>query len=419
LLLTSAALERSSLSRRLCDRLLPLLGVLILIAPGYNFGQREHLMLMAALPYTAAAAVSLEGPRLRLPVAIAIGLFAALGFCLKPYFLFVPLCVEAWLALRNRSLVAWLRPEFLLIPVFGALYLAAVFAFAPSYIFVELAQSRAIYWAYNTSFAEVVKSAVIVLLPSLAGWLALIAGERNAPPKFAQAAACAASGAVLSAMVQCKGFSYHFVPAAGLLTASCLTACFARLERPAKIIPFCVAVLVLFAAAVPALKQMQDARLAGGTAGRVHALAETFRRYAGQGGFVYAFITSPRDIHPAVIASGAKWATEACCIYHLPAAVRAGERPVGQRAAIRAIAAREVDRILGDLASRRPAVIAVDAAPHKLAFANLPFDYVSWLSRDERFRRLWANYAERGRIGDFRIFIRRTPSSLEAVTRTR
>jgi hypothetical protein len=224
---------------------------------------------------------------------------------------------------------------------------------------------------------------------------------------------------LLSALVQCKGFSYHFVPAVGLLGASCLAACIVRFERPTKIIPFCVAALILFSAAVPALRLVRDARLAGGTAGRVHALAETFRRYAGQDGFVYAFTTSPRDIHPAVIASGVRWATEACCIYHLPAAVRAGERPVGQRAAIRAIAAREVDRILGDLATRRPAVVAVDASPQKLAFANLSFDYVSWLSRDERFRRLWANYAERGRIGDFRIFIRRTPSSLEAVTRTR
>ena len=80
---------------------LDVLPVLFLFGAGYDFGQREHLMAVAALPYLLAAARREGGARPR-PL-IASALFAAVGFALKPHFLAIPALVELRRAARPES----------------------------------------------------------------------------------------------------------------------------------------------------------------------------------------------------------------------------------------------------------------------------------------------------------------------------
>jgi hypothetical protein len=79
---------------------LDVLPALFLLSAGYDFGQREHLMAVAALPYLFAAERRAAGevPRGR----IAVGLLAGVAFALKPHFLGVPALVELYVLLRRR-----------------------------------------------------------------------------------------------------------------------------------------------------------------------------------------------------------------------------------------------------------------------------------------------------------------------------
>jgi hypothetical protein len=79
---------------------LDVLPVLFLLTAGYDFGQREHLMVVAALPYLLAAERRAAGSRPR--GRIAIGLLAGVAFALKPHFLGVPALVEAYVLLSRR-----------------------------------------------------------------------------------------------------------------------------------------------------------------------------------------------------------------------------------------------------------------------------------------------------------------------------
>ena len=87
----------------LCWRLLPRLGLppvmrvvaagtlpITMLGAGYDFGQREHLMLIAALPYLVLAALRAEGGRAPPGLTLGVALLAAAGFALKPHFLAIP-----------------------------------------------------------------------------------------------------------------------------------------------------------------------------------------------------------------------------------------------------------------------------------------------------------------------------------------
>ena len=71
----------------------PALIIAFVLVPLLDFGQREHSTLIAAAPYVLLIAGRAQGDEVRHPVAI--GLFAAFGFALKPFFVIVPLILEA------------------------------------------------------------------------------------------------------------------------------------------------------------------------------------------------------------------------------------------------------------------------------------------------------------------------------------
>lgn len=76
--------------------------LLVLFIPGYDFGQREHWMVLLTLPYIVACGC--RPNKLVLPAAVgaAVGVAACPGFCIKPYFLLVPVALEIWILVRLR-----------------------------------------------------------------------------------------------------------------------------------------------------------------------------------------------------------------------------------------------------------------------------------------------------------------------------
>jgi hypothetical protein len=384
-------------------------GAFLLLAPGYDFAQREHLMLIAAWPYLTAAGVRAQGHRLPVPLAGAIGLLSALGFYQKPYFLLVPLLVEIWIA-RAQGVRQWVRPETGTLAAVGFGYLGAVLVFAPDYLFGNMPDAIAGYWAYQQPVSNVVARAALALAPLAFAAGLLRRGLGDEPvPALAPILMLASAGACLSALLQAKSWSYHLVPAIGFAFMGCVVL-YAASGGGVRRQPLAAAAVVLIAAAGfgPALRDLGE-RALGRETDRIERLAALFRSHAGETGSVFAFVTSPRDVHPAVLASGARWMGSACCLHLLPAAMRADE--IGPDAAARAreAASRQVAAVVAGMAAERPAVVVVDAHQDKLGFRDHDFDYVAHLSKDARFAALWADYVEHEPIDGFRVFLRRDP----------
>ena len=199
---------------------------LLTVSAGYDFGQREHLMAIAALPYLMLAARRMEGSGPGGGWCWASRCWPALGFALKPHFLAVPGLVEA-LVLLHRGFAAgracaaaWATRCPGPWPAIWLLYLASIPLGLPGLLRPCAAAGLGLLPGPRR-FRLVAGdpdgtpgTALMLLLP-----LAVVAarGSFGALPKVL---AVAALGATVSAVVQHKGWSYHVVPVrifAGLL----------------------------------------------------------------------------------------------------------------------------------------------------------------------------------------------------------
>jgi len=167
-----------------------------------------------------------------------------------------------------------------------------------------------------------------------------------------------------------------------------------------------VAILVVTGFSISAAQAFP--RLQGdGTARRVDALAAVFRANPGPNRTVFGFITSPRDVFPAVLAARMTWTAPFCCAYLIAAAARADEAPAADRAAIRAAGKAQAESAVAAVRAREPGVIVVATGDDMLGFDGRAFDYLDWLGAQTDFAAVLAGYREIGPVGPFRVFVRR------------
>jgi hypothetical protein len=184
-------------------------------------GQREQFTLISVTPYVLLAAARAEGRKVQLPLALAIGFWAALGFALKHYFALVPLALQAWLWLRGRSIT----PEFIAVCVLGAAYIAAIFVFTPEYLTGIVPLVREAYAHYDQKLSWFLLNEVVLIgaVAVLGIWIAVPRGP------LVQALAISATVFLGIYVGQLKGFRYQGVPALGLFALAAF-ASMARLD---------------------------------------------------------------------------------------------------------------------------------------------------------------------------------------------
>lgn len=203
------------LVRRLCRDLqsgmLIVLGfpVITLLAFLDVFGQREHLTLIAIVPYLVLVARRAEGLAASRTIAIVCGILAAFGIALKPYFLLVPVVLEILPLVRTRRLP--FRTEN--IALGGALgaYALSVLLFARAYFTASLPMLM-IYQGDRRPIAYLLAQPVATMTCLLLLSLALYGRPRSS---IAQAALIAGLAFLAAYFLQGKGWRYHGVPAMG------------------------------------------------------------------------------------------------------------------------------------------------------------------------------------------------------------
>jgi hypothetical protein len=189
----------------------------VLVAlPWLQFGQREQIVLIGALPYAALIAARRAGRGVTTGLAVFVGIGAALGFALKHYFLLVPMLLELWLLAGQGRKWRPVRPETVGVASVGLVYAAAFALFARDYLSNAL---PLILLAYGVTGAERFLDLFQPAVLTAAATLALLAAYprllRTEPSGLAPAITVAALGFAGAYFIQAKGWSYHAVPFAG------------------------------------------------------------------------------------------------------------------------------------------------------------------------------------------------------------
>jgi hypothetical protein len=201
------------------------LGILMLL-PGYHFGQRDHLFVILIFPFAYLCAAALLGYRVGRSRIIWITAAAALGSFIKPHFIVLPIVLALHRTFVQRSIRALLAPEFLVFVVLGLGYAGAVLILFPDW-FAVVRRASTFYMPYGTNVMGVFQTTlhyIAILLIMLA--LGRLSSRSADQWCLIQVLFWTVMGLLLAYVLQFKGFTYHTLAfqsvMAVMLAAICL-----------------------------------------------------------------------------------------------------------------------------------------------------------------------------------------------------
>ena len=199
------------------------IGSILLVLPGVEFGQREHLMAAAVLPYLCVMAGWLDGGRPRTRTSIAVGIAAGLGCAFKPTYALAFVLPELVGLLRGRRV---LRAAPVSAAITGLAYGAAVLVLCPAFLAHAVPLALALYGGTDTPPLELLAKAWTLLF-GVAATLVLWATTHRQLAARGRFTLCLfvvlssfAVGATAVYVLQGKDWFYHRIPA----TMACVLA---------------------------------------------------------------------------------------------------------------------------------------------------------------------------------------------------
>ena len=217
LVASSMLLSQWTLCRVLPDRpasrrfLLVLSLFILLPLTGYDFGEREHLMLALILPYLWMA----SGRAMTRPMdgvtPWIVGTMAGVGILLKPYFVPLWLAVEVYVARVRGDWRSCLRHEALIVTGLGIVYAIAIVAISPEYLKLVM-WAKSVYLGSSLVLLTTLISKLGTLV-SMMAWLGfLFVRPRGCFRRCCEVMLIANLGLLSAAFIQYKGYHYHYYP---------------------------------------------------------------------------------------------------------------------------------------------------------------------------------------------------------------
>lgn len=391
--------------------LLPLAAFLLVVHPGDMFGQREHLMLAAAMPYLLAATARGAGLRPPARLLLPVMLLAGIGFALKPHFLLAPALIEAHLLLARRGLGP--RDPALWALAFGAMLHVAIMRFVtPAYLEDVVPLALRQYAEQGDAMWDAATGGVIGF--AIAAWIPLAGAAAFLPVlRLQRSLVLFVLAGIVAAVVQAKGWPYQSLPAnagcillASTTLAAIADAVFARLRRPAGGVV--LAGLVLLAGCYNGLaveRAFQPQRHFAGS--DTKHLLDIVRLYATDG---RVLVISPgvQPIFPMANYAGVRlvgrfesmwllqslyWDCARRYHYNPPWRMSADEHRV-------------FDDLSAEFARVRPSLVIIDRDAGVPVCGDEAFDYLDYFGRHPDFAATMAAYEEVGGFGRYRLFRR-------------
>ncbi|MEJ0068895.1 MAG: hypothetical protein WDO24_09420 [Pseudomonadota bacterium] len=398
-----------------------LIGFALIVYPMHSFGQREHLLLVFALPYALAAAARADRAATSQPLGrgleIAIALYALLGILLKPYFALVPLALEL-IVLGHVGIARWARsPQPRLILLGCVAYVGAVWLWLPDYFRVIVPLVAQCYEHIDLASLAglLIQDQVPALLLPLAPLAAIAFRMPGAGLSRAMVGLVLAGTA--SGILQGKGWDYQFFTARAallLLIGALVVDGFGRLapqlRRGAALMVAAVVCAGMFAFTGVLNPPFKGPRNFVNTAAS-RLLPVVQANAAGQP--VLWLTTSIYPQFPVLNYTDSRLAMPFMSLWVLPAVYGPEDAPGGamvyRAPAAMSRAEQLVYRgVVAGFTCEHPALVLVEQASREGGFHGLPFDYLDYFGRDPGFAAEWAHYALLTKIDNISIY-RRQP----------
>jgi hypothetical protein len=350
-----------------------------------SFGEREHLLVIAVLPYALLVARRAEHATIPARLALAIGVFAGLGVALKPHFLAVPLLLEIWLAVRQRR--DWRPVRIETIALFAILVAYAITAllFARAYFTSELPELLGAYGDFKPPFASLWFGQPFMLCWALMALAWALAGGRK--DSAVATAATATLAFVMIYAVQAKGFGYHALP----VTTGCAWTCWLILETEQRRAARLLAIMTMASAVTLSLW------IGPFKASELGTITPRLRTLPA-GSTVAVVSAHSWNAFPLIEDQRFVWPMHEISEWTMPAIARTGpDTPLAHRTR---------DAIVADLWCHPPDAILFDDPARSYAMPRNGFDYRRFVAADPRAAALLAHYRDVDRVGGATLLFR-------------
>lgn len=360
------------------------------ILPEINFGQRSHVMLILGLPYIFTVVARAQQINLPTWLLLFSAVMAATGFCIKPYYVFVPALLELYL-LFALGVATFRRPEPYIMFGFAVLYLVSVFIFTPGYTSDYLQYARAVYGAgYAANITGVVTPIIPVINTALLGgaFMYLVKLKFSDIPVVFRILILVGIAGGLNYFIQFKGWSTHAYPmrAASLVLAmSAFTllwkAPVLRLVKTSFM--GLLTLLILSFAVFPVISAEYKFH-------RTNLLKTAVSEYP-DAQTIFVMSAEIQDGFPLTTELGLIWGSRFPTLGLIPGLQK--RKAKGESSAI----LDEIElfnraTVAQDLQHFKPELVFVHNVEQKKHFEGVTFDYLSDFSKNAEFRQEWTQY---------------------------
>jgi hypothetical protein len=249
-------------------------------------------------------------------------------------------------------------------------------------------------------------------------WLGfLLVRPRGRFRKCCQVILIANLGLLSAALIQYKGYHYHFYPplASALLLLGLLVLEVARPDTlRASVAGLACGGVLATVMVVVTTDLVRETRQSSGGRDRPQTPLEQMVQLAkvhAQHGSVFTFSANLVNSFPMVTYSGVSWASRHPCLWFLPALY--DENPHESVIVYHPIEAMSdterflFESVVDDLLKYRPALLFVDEANPKWVFLHRRFDYLEYYSQDPRFAAFLKEYEPFVRVDVFHVYRRK------------
>ncbi len=377
------------------------------LLPGFDFGQREHLAIILALPGLLWLSLAQPENKVRPGRLEAFSIWlSAVGLLIKPFLILMPLAVLArrlWHQPLSRNWHLSALP-FGIAPI---LYVTIVTYGYPEY-WAEAALHGQTYFGYDKPWPIVINALKEELLGGCLVFCLMYLHRDSTSVGNAQTMnlALAALMGLVSALLQKKGWFYHALPAfiimtftMVLMTTSCLMSALG--SRGGVDIALCGKPLSATTITVLYFGLLAKT-MAWSYSIKPPPLIAILQKEANN----KSLLMMSTSLIPGLLTMpGTRLAARAPVLGDLGGVVKLSEGTVTDREKAKFLQPWLIQSLNTDIENLKPDVIVVDESQHK---QSLPegFDILTYFLKDDGFRRLWEHYTLQTSITGYDIYKR-------------
>jgi len=393
----------TSLSLLLCYPLLrsiaPLftliLAITLLVLPGtLDFGQREHLLVILSMPYFLLVAARLENRHVNVYMAAIIGFLAGLGFAIKPFFLITFGLIELYYLFYNKSLLAWMRVETLVILGVFIFYIAIICIFHRNYITIMLPVFMDLYYqGCGEKWSALIFEPAIIYCFIVMCCCAMLKSDTY---KALNALfIIALIGFLISYFVQRTTWNYHLLPAYSmaflLLSLFFFTFLLPVINKRSDIIFFAMFSFLIFS--FPVCYSFVLYSSCFSYEKKITGLIEFMKIHA-ENKPVYFFSTALLYEFPAVDYANAIPASKYAAFTELYCILKKIHRAHDNKDIFYLMRKKTIfeEKIADEIITKKPILILVDMQKNKSHLEGIPFDFLPDFLQSKKFQAAWKDY---------------------------